>query len=184
MTPTQDNAPPPEFSRPFNTERLTQDSREERIKANEAELAALAKRFGILGLESLSATITLSRMPDQQAVIMVEGHLSANVTQACVVTLEPVPEKVEEDFETLFAPPAYVERWLKEHPEDDLDAPEPLDRGYIDLGEIVAQYLALALNPYPRKEGLEYLGDEEAPVTPPSEKQNPFAVLSILKDRK
>lgn len=179
-----DNPEPYEFSRPFNTERLQQDPRDETINANATEMAALAKRFDILSIESLTAKVHLERMPDDPALVIVTGHLSAAVTQACVVTLEPVHEKIEEDFDTLFAPPAYVERWLKEHGEDDLDAPEALDRGYMDLGEVAAQYMALALNPYPRKEGLPYLGDDAAPVTPPSEKLNPFAVLAQLKDKK
>ena len=169
----------PEFSRPFNTERLQMDPREEKITANADECAKLAARFGLLGLAKLTALVTLERMPDDPALVMVSGHLDADVTQPCVVTLEPVPETVAEDFETVFAPPAYVERWLKEHPDDDLDAPETLDRGWLDLGEIVAQYLALGLNPYPRKPGLEYIDQSE-----PEDKPNPFAVLASLKEKK
>lgn len=171
-----------EFSRPFNTERLQMDVRTENISANESELAALKSRFGLQDLTALAAQVRLQRMPDEPAVVMVTGRVTGAAVQRCVATLEPVPENVAEDFETLFAPPAYVDRWLKDHGEDDLDAPEPLDNGYLDLGELVAQYFSLALNPYPRKADAPY-HDEET-VAESSDNPNPFAVLAVLKDKK
>ena len=169
----------PEFSRTINADRIQVDNpRAENIVANETERAALAKRFEILAIDKLSAALTITRLPDDPAVVMVTGRVNANVQQACVVTNEPVPEKIDEEFETLLASPANVKKWLAEHPEDDLDAPEVIEYGHIDIGEIAAQYLALALNPYPRKEGLEY-SDEPLPEP----KQSPFAVLAALKDK-
>jgi uncharacterized metal-binding protein YceD (DUF177 family) len=170
----------PEFSRIINADRVQVDSpRAENITANEKERAALAERFEILAIDKLVAAVTLTRLPDDPAVIMVAGHVSADVQQACVVTAEPVPEVIDEEFETLVASPAYVEKWLAEHGEDDLDAPEAVEHGRIDIGEIAAQYLALALNPYPRKDGLAY-AEEPPPIEPPP---SPFAVLAALKDK-
>jgi len=169
-----------EFSRPINATHLQVDeTRTETITANEKERAALAARLELSSLEKLTATITLTRMGDNKAVIFVEGRVSASVHQFCVVTHEPVPETVEEDFETTFASEGYVTRWLEEHPDDDLDAPEIIENGYIDIGELAAQYLSLGLNPYPRKEGLEYMDDAEEEKA----KDNPFAVLGALKDK-
>ena len=62
-----------------------------------------------------------------------------------------------------------------------LDQPEPLVDGKIDVGEVVAQFLAVAMNPYPRKDGAKVADvvkseDEE-------ERPNPFAKLAGLKDK-
>ncbi|MGE3771177.1 MAG: DUF177 domain-containing protein [Bdellovibrionales bacterium] len=168
-----------EFSRPLNADRVNVGQpRTENISANEAERAALAERFGLLALDKLTATLNITRLPDSPAIVLVEGRLHAMLTQACVVTLEPLPVHVNEEFSTELASPEYIEKYLAEHGEEDLDAPEAIEHGHIDLGEIVAQYLALALDPYPRKEGLPE-PTEEAPLD--EARQNPFAVLASLK---
>jgi hypothetical protein len=62
-----------------------------------------------------------------------------------------------------------------------LDQPEPLTNGIVDLGEVAAQFLAISMDPYPRKEGVdieEFVEEEEA-----EEKPNPFAKLAGLKDK-
>ena len=65
------------------------------------------------------------------------------------------------------------------------DAPEPLDTPEIDVGELIAQHLALALEPHPRRPGavLESGGGEaqfpELAVRPNS----PFAKLGQLKHK-
>lgn len=169
-----------EFSRPFNTEKLHDAARVETITANETERAALAKRLGLIALDKLVATITLERVPNDPRLIDLRGSLQASVVQPCVVTLEPVAENVQDAFDTVFAPEAYVAKWLAEHGEDDYDAPEPLEHhNHIDLGELTAQYLSLALNPYPRKADValppELTGEDKAV-------DNPFAILAKLKE--
>jgi len=57
----------------------------------------------------------------------------------------------------------------------------------VDFGEIAAQQLALALNPYPRADGatLEQLNEvaDNKKVTV-NERNSPFAVLGELKNKK
>ena len=48
---------------------------------------------------------------------------------------------------------------------DEEDPPEPIRAGRMELGELVAQHLSLALDPYPRKPGAEL----PAEVVPPDE---------------
>ena len=66
----------------------------------------------------------------------------------------------------------------------DSDPPEPVEDGHIDLGAVAAEFLALGLDPYPRKPGIAFSGDglvaeqDEAPEEKPD---NPFAALARLK---
>ena len=69
-----------------------------------------------------------------------------------------------------------VEEEVVIDPEAD-DPPEPLGDGLVDVGEIVTQQLALALDPYPRAPGSE-LPAEAAPATPA---ESPFRALAALK---
>lgn len=184
MPDTDAQAAKSEFPRPFNTERLQDSTRTETITANAGERTALAERMGIVAVDSFTAEITLGRMPDEPRLIEVRGTIRAQVVQSCIVTLDPVRQDVTDEFDTIFASEGYVQRWLREHPHDDLDAPEPLDGGWLDIGELATQYLALALDPYPRcanaENGFELQGMHTEDTEPTEEKQTPFAVLTNL----
>ena len=54
---------------------------------------------------------------------------------------------------------------------------EPIAAGEIDLGEAVAQQLAVSLDPYPRAPGATLASTGEA------EAQSPFAALAALKKK-
>ena len=67
------------------------------------------------------------------------------------------------------------------------EAPEPAPGGWIDLGELAAEQLGLALDPYPRKPDAEVPAEWKAePVEEPvaAERPNPFAILEKLKPSK
>ena len=169
--------PPAEFARIVPLDQLDESESEREIVANEAERAALAKRLGLLELGSLEARLRLRRERGSP-LIELTGRLTADVVQACVVSLEPVPERVEESFEILFTldpAPETAEVYVET---EDEDVPEPVGPGGIDLGEAVAQQLSLAMNPYPRAEGVSL---ERAEWGAESGPQSPFAVLAKLK---
>ncbi|MFC7539628.1 DUF177 domain-containing protein [Siccirubricoccus deserti] len=78
------------------------------------------------------------------------GRFTATVTQACIVTLEPVEQQMAESLAFRLLPPE----------QEEADGPEDLDEiacpdGVADLGEAVAEQLALALDPYPRAPGAD-----------------------------
>jgi uncharacterized metal-binding protein YceD (DUF177 family) len=173
-----------EFSRPVTADRIGTNWATYDLDATEAERAALARRFGLIAIDRLVGQARLKRGRGGE-VIEFQAHLEASVRQACIVSLEPVPEEIDEDFSLDFA--SYPDG---EGPDDhDLEAPEPIENGVIDLGEVLAQQLALALDPYPRAAGAEipdvYRGDPEATDTldDPENKPNPFAALEALKKR-
>lgn len=173
---------PVEFCRPTPVDRISSSPSRMEITPNAAERAALAERFGLLSLEGLSARFTLRRL--RKDLIRVVGHLEAEVVQACVVTLDPVPARIAEDFELDFIEGAGTPSDELELDIEAADAPEPLQGPEIDLGEVAAEQLGLALDPYPRKPGAaipEKWVAEEAPEPVAVEKVNPFAALEKLK---
>lgn len=112
---------------------------------------------------------------------LLEGKLVADVTQTCVVTLEPVEDHIIEPFEVEFRPgPAES---VVEFDAFEAREIESLENGTIPVGRIVYEHLASAINPYPRKDGVAF----EQPASEGSEEEapgSPFAVLKQLKSRK
>jgi len=168
-----------EFSRPYRLDSLSAEPRSVGIEADPAECEALAARFGLIAIDSLAAEARLRRHGDSVAA---EGVLRASVTQSCIATAEPVEAAVEEAFRVEFRP----------HPEARADdevelGEEELDTifyegGAVDLGEAVAQTLALALDPYPRSPAAE-AALREAGVRDEEEARaeaSPFAALRGL----
>lgn len=161
----------PEFSRPVGINTLPRGGRTIAIEADETERAALAKRFDLLALDEFKARFTLTQ--GRGDTVVVAGALTAAVVQRCVVTLDPVPATVEDEIEAVFAAGGRDEAEVEVDP---LAAEvEPLVGGRIDLGELAAQHLSLALDPYPRSPDAPEPAAE--PPEPGTETRRPFAVL-------
>jgi hypothetical protein len=179
--------PTPEFSRPIQVDRIGREGLDIDLEAKEGERAALARRFGLVSLASLTAHCRLR--PVAGGMIELVATLNAELEQECVVTLEPVPARIEESFEARYA--LDVGRFRAADADEliDLEAedpPEAIDAGTIDLGEAVAQQLAVALDPFPRAPGVVFSGGEDAdgPAPEPEVKPSPFAVLAPLKGKR
>lgn len=159
------------------------------IVASDSERAALAKRFGFLGLPALSARVTVDRRLGGQ--IVVEGRLRGRIVQACVLTLDPVNQDLDDAFRIVFKKDLTDDR----DPESgdavlsaQADAPEPLTGNMLDVGEIVAEQLSLAADPYPRRPGAKLEDVLPKPRNtgrrgPPDQRRHPFAGLSALRDK-
>ncbi|MCW2309972.1 YceD family protein [Rhodobium gokarnense] len=163
---------------------LPRDGTNVAIVPDAGTLARIAAAFGIVAVDAFAAELTVR--PFRRNGASVKGRLEADVVQSCVVTLEPVPQHLDEDVDLVFLP---AEDSARRKPEEELDIdpegedpPEILEDGRIDLGALVLEHFALGLDPYPRKEGA-FLPEEEAGDTagrndpPPS----PFAALKGLK---
>jgi uncharacterized metal-binding protein YceD (DUF177 family) len=166
----------PEFSRIVEQAAWAAATVRRSIEADEVERAALARRFDLVALPKLRAEVTLDATAAGQ--MRLDGNLTAHVVQSCVVTLEPVEADIVESFTLFFAeemPPAGPSVDL---PIDDEAWPEPITNGQIDIGEAVAQQLALALDPYPRAPGAS-LGETSGDAGEPAPaRANPFAALA------
>ncbi len=179
----------PEFSRPFQVEALRSgETRTVTLTAEAGERAALARRFGVLGIEHLEGRVTVARAGKGGRLT---GQLEAQLTQACTVTVEPVASVVRAALGIDLVPasdaPAAEGADALAGDEDEPDV-EPLDEGgAVDLGELLAQTLSLHIPEYPRAPGAAWEDQEFTPEGPrPSGegKENPFAQLAALRPRK
>lgn len=172
------DAPPgAEFSRPIEVAHIGTVETIHEIGATADERAALARRFGLLALDRLEARVRLRRAQGGTQLYLA-GRLTADVTQACVVSLDPVRNHLEEDFTVIYGQmPDEVDVSL----ELDDSTREPWPEGPLDIGEAVAQELALALDPYPHAAGAGL--DAERPEPDATERVNPFSVLAKLRNR-
>jgi uncharacterized metal-binding protein YceD (DUF177 family) len=144
-----------------------------------AERSALAQDLGLIALYRLELTGEIR--PAGRDALELEATLTAAADQACSVTLAPVPAKVSETVRRRFV--AGLETPVGEEmeiPEDDSVEPMP---EVIDLSEIAAEALALALPLYPRAPGAEFAQGLHAAegVTPLSDADlKPFSGLQGL----
>lgn len=171
-------AAPPEFSRRVALARLGRDPFRQRIEATREEREKLARRFGLVALDRLTAAVELSRR--SAASVLLEASFEAEFVQECIVSLEPVRGTLHQQFSLLYGPAA-AER------EVELDGEEvsfePITGEAIDIAEAVAQELSLVLPEFPR--------DPQAAIetgTAEAAGERPFASLarwhkSTRKDR-
>jgi hypothetical protein len=148
-----------------------------------------AKLASFLKLESLSDFSFQYRLePVSGERFHLTGLLSARLTQACVVTLEPVAEQVEEAVDLECWPRDQIKDQVEEEqaigPEElPNDPPVPILGNQIDLGALAAEILASTINPYPRKEGVAFDWEDPKPVDE-GKAEGPFAELGKLKSEK
>ncbi|MEO0681152.1 MAG: DUF177 domain-containing protein [Pseudomonadota bacterium] len=178
--PAEGAATPPEFSRPLRTAKLPPDGADAADKATEAERAALALRYDVAELRRMSFEARIRPMGDGWRVT---GTARARVVQACVVTLEPVVQPIEERFDRRLQPGVPAPDLSDLDPDEEADPPEPLGE-WIDPAEMAAEAVALAIDPYPRAGGVDFDGvGASPPGTRPPEREKPFAGLAALRAR-
>lgn len=143
------------------------------------DLAAFAAWIGVDGMSALDLDVHVR--PYRGDGLAVEGKVSATVTQTCVVSLEPMENLIAEEVEATFRPEDKLKVHLVQDEEDGLSidasvaADDPLIGNGIDAAAIAAEFLALGVDPYPRK--------PDAAFEPPPDgaEVSPFAGLSKLK---
>jgi len=169
----------PEFSRAVRIDAIGVEPRHMAIEAEPEELAALSRRFGLVAIDRLAAEADIARK--QGAAVVARGRVTAAVTQSCVASGEPVEAAIDEPFEVEFRPtPAADADDEIELGQSELDVVF-FDGGVIDLGEAVAETVALALDPYPRAPGAaEAL---KAAGVKSEEEAGPFGALAGLRDK-
>jgi uncharacterized metal-binding protein YceD (DUF177 family) len=186
VTPTN------EFSRRLAIDPWADHAVSVEVSADPAERQALAARFGLLAVGSLRGRGRLERGSEPGELVL-RGWLEAEVVQACVVSLEPVParlrERVERRYRSIAASGSGSKR-LQPHGieelEDDEPEVEPVVGGVIDVGEAFAEELGLALDPYPRAAGAALDAGALTPyVSVGSEHgaSTPFAALPQLAEK-
>jgi len=171
------------YSLPYNLARLGNAGDRVRFAADAEQRTAIAGWAGVLSLEKFEIQVEIAKLGANRFGLAF--RVQADVTQGCVVTLEPVPSSLERTFqrELVFVGPT-----RHGHPADaatpdvvldgDLEeGPEEIDSLHIDLATPVLEEFALSLDPYPRRPGVEFApkSRDSAP------RESPFAVLKDLK---
>lgn len=166
------------FSRPVKVETLPRDGLEQSIEATPAERSALAELNDLAELPVLKAKLVIKRSGKG---VRVTGSFHAEVVQTCVVSLETFPVTLDEPIEARFVPEGQRRPKSPEAESislEELDEPDPLIDGTVDLGALTMEFLALNLDPYPRK--------PDAVFEPPAESEpdpSPFGALARLPRR-
>lgn len=149
--------------------------------ASAEERRQIAQALDILDVADLKANYRIARLAG--GGYHLTGSITADVAQSCVVTLEPVSEKLDEDFDVEFWQGGVGEESGQDASVLEGRDVEPLERGEIPVGRIVFETLSAGLDPYPRKDGAAFdWRDEKAAAA--EAKSNPFAALAKLKDKR
>jgi uncharacterized metal-binding protein YceD (DUF177 family) len=166
------------FSRLVRVDHLPREGQVVTIEATPAEREELASFYKLPDIAALTATLRLE--PWGRGGARVTGAVHGELTQLCIVSVEPFPATVDEDVDVRFAPPKAADRKASAEQEAltlslaDEDEPDPVIDGKIDLGVLAAEFFALGLDPYPRKPGAVL--DEERANSEPID--SPFAGLA------
>lgn len=155
------------------------------ISADQADLEKLKAQWDVLDVVAFDAEIAIGRW--KRDGVRLKGKVRATIEQACVVTLDPVQQQIDEEVETVFLPEnsRLAKRMTDGSGEMFLDPegpdlPDTFSGDTIDVGAVAAEFAALAIDPYPRKPDLDYADRIESDETT-DKKPSPFAVLQGLK---
>lgn len=187
-----------EWSHFFDVDDLDDGKTKVSIQADEEECQDVARRVGVVSIESLSADLVLEREQGGRT-IHVKGQFTANVTQECVISLDEFQSEISDAVEGWFADKDSTVSFAAAKREkeaatsrgevemvDESEDPESIIDGVIDLGELVTQHLSLAIPPHPHKEGVKYeYGDENLKIDENSPlRKNPFEALKDWKENR
>jgi hypothetical protein len=141
-----------------NVARLPQKGLPVVIEADAAQRAVLAEEHGLLSVEAYRAELLVVSW--KRNGVKVSGRVEADITQACIVTLDPVQAHIDEPVEALLLPEdSKLGRQGFEGggeillDADGPDSPETFSGDIIDVGALAEQFFGLAIDPYPRKPG-------------------------------
>lgn len=116
------------------------------LTATPAECAALAQRFDLVRIDAMQAAIT---MAVAAGTVVVTGRLQASIVQSCAISGDDLPVTIDEPVSLRFVPEGTPPRPDEEIELDTEELDEiPLQGGQFDLGEALAQSLALAIDPF------------------------------------
>lgn len=170
----------PALSFPVIVQHVPQKGLTVTIKTDEHERDALARDHDLVAVRSFSAEFLLT--PWKKDGIKLRGRVNAVIVQSCIVTLEPLESEISENVEAIFVPENSRLARMPTDASGELlidadgpDIPEIFEGDRIDVGQVAEEFFDLAIDPYPRKPGVEDIQtplasddieEEEKPVSP------------------
>nr|WP_245247772.1 DUF177 domain-containing protein [Tianweitania sediminis] len=145
------------------------------VEADAAMRTALAQAHGLLSVERFKADLLVTDWKGNG--VAVRGRVEAEITQACIASLEPVPARIDEPVDATFLPRnsklfrlGDLSGEVLVDPEGP-DAPEILEGDTLDVGALAEEFFGVAINPYPRK-------SDAVPVAPQADADKPLGPLA------
>lgn len=172
-------------SYPVHVARLPKKGMAVQVEADDAARESLAQVHGLRSVERFRADLDVVGW--KKGGIRVTGRVRADIVQNCIVTLDPVEERIDEEVAALFLPEGSALATPRTNAEGEMileaegeDGPELFSGDTVDVGQLAEEFFALAINPYPRKAGVQLdTGAEDA-----DEKRGPlFEKLQSLKGK-
>lgn len=156
-----------------------------KLSADARELVGLATLWRVDAVKRLDSELQIARW--KKDGVRIRGHVDAEIVQSCVVTLDPVETSISEEIDRIYVPEgSRLARLVLDDrgemvldPEGE-DIPEQFSGDTIDAGDAVCEAVALAIDPYPRKPGVEFADHVES-TEADDRKPSPFAVLKDWK---
>ena len=176
------SAPQPVLSHKIRVAGLD-DAIDGRITFAEIGYSRIAAFLGAQSLDELS--ISYRFVPIANGRLALTGHVEARLTQLCVVTREPVAERIDELLDLECWPDDQIGELPDEAEGEGLqalpqDPPVPIVQGQVDLGALAVEIVASAMNPYPRKQDAAFDWHDPKSEGSPG---GPFAGLAKLKPK-
>lgn len=166
-------------------------------EASDTEIEVIREAYDLHAAHLFRLEVDLRQ--GQQGIITVKGRLAVSVEQKCVVTLLPVAEKMDFDFDRLFVRDRDNNKRKNKkdkqrrddgvevviEPLDD-DPPDILTGNSIDIGKMALEEFSLGLNPYPRHSTAPGTAEFSFPGTTTADDTSdadvrPFAVLKSIQ---
>ena len=168
-----------EFSYPLKIDELGAGEQSYRLSADKEELKDLAEILQVPSVNSFVAELKLN-FKKKQGELKVTGKVIANLTLTSVISLTKFDKDYSSEFELLYDTNATYEDVYGDDEDIELDVPDIVLDGKIDLADIAIEQLALVMEDYPRLDGEKFesiIEEDEEDIA-----NNPFAVLKKLKE--
>ncbi len=164
-----------EFSHEVDLTKISKTGRDYRLEADAAARKRIAERLRVPSVEALAGEIHIAAT---RKAVFVRGSVRGRLTRECVVSLEEMPETVDDRFEVEFVRCA-DDAPVEEDNAENWHEPEAHRGVVFDIGELLVQQFSLALDPFPRKPGAVSLAQ-----TYGTEKlSSPFSILQGKIDK-
>lgn len=173
------------FSHIYDVSDLGQTGADVHIALKADALARLAEWAEVSAVTAFIADIALKKVAPNYFTL--DMHWTADIVQACVVTLEPVPAHLSGQLTRELKLLTRARRKKVEEIQlgeislelsEDEDR-EDIDHPHYDLAAPLLEDFLLAIDPYPRKPGAAF----EASAEPDAKPESPFAALKSLKSK-
>lgn len=170
-----------EFSYPLKIDELGQGTQNYKISADKAELEDLAEILQVPAVNSFEADIKLN-FQKKKGELKVSGTVKANLGLESVISLTSFNKDYSTSFEVMYDTNATYDDVYSEDEDINIDVPDIVLDGKIDLADIAIEQLALVMEDYPRLDGENFEEVIEEDDENENIANNPFAVLKKLKE--